>query len=64
MGLLEQFETQNFMGLRASARFFLRTKSKLERSVRRVSRIVLLRYAKTTLYKKRRSARITGLVKF
>lgn len=63
MGLLEQFETQNFMGLRASSMFFLRTKSKLERSVRRVSR-VLLRYAKTTLCKKRRSARITGLVKF
>lgn len=60
MGLLGQFETQNSMGLRASSMFFLWTKSKLERSV---SRVVLLRYAKTTLCKKRRSARITGLVK-
>lgn len=54
------------MELSASSVFLLRTKLKLERSVRRVSKVVLLKYAKTTLYKKRRSARIpdSGLVKF
>lgn len=64
MGLLRQFEAENSMGLRASSMFLLRTKSKLERSVRRVSKVVLLKYAKTMLCKKRRSARITDLVKF
>jgi len=63
VGLLRQFKAQNSMGLSASSVFLLRTKLKLERSVRRVSKVVLLKYAKT-LYKKRRSARITGLVKF
>lgn len=41
------------MGLRAISMFLLRTKLKLEWSVQRVSRVVLLRYAKTTLYEKK-----------